>query len=110
MRLPAAMLWSIALAGAMPARASAPSLEVYVTDQDQNGYVAIYDGVAVELANCPNAAAARALLALPGDAAIAETTLNSLRTGRGLVQPRIPCAPDAKFDADFPATTKVWFD
>ncbi len=89
--------------------AAPPELAVYVTDENKDVYVALYDDVAIELAGCPSETAARALVALPS-AAVEEITLSDLEAGHELIHPKIPCSPDAPFDADFPATTKVWFD
>lgn len=91
------------------ALAAPPELAAYVTDDNKDVYVALYGDVAVELAGCPTEAAARSLVALPA-AAIAQTTLAELQAAHPLTHPKIPCTPEAKFDADFAATTPVWFD
>lgn len=106
---------SIALAAALAACASAanaasPQLAVYVTDDDSDVFVALYGGgVGVELAACPSSTAATTLVGLaPGE--VRETTLGDLQAEHDLAHPKIPCGPDAPFDADFPATTPIWFD
>jgi hypothetical protein len=101
----------MALAGcAGVANASSPQLAVYVTDDNRDVFVALYEGgVGVELAACPSAASAASLLGLrPGP--VRETTSGELQAERDLAHPKIPCGPDASFDADFPATTPIWFD
>jgi hypothetical protein len=95
----------------MPADAAEPGLAVYVTDDDRDVFVAILDGIAIELSGCAGETAARTLLQLPAAAPLAETTLDALTADNALgSHPRIPCGPDAAFDADLPATTPVWAD
>ena len=97
-------------ASAGAANAASPELAVYVTDDDRDVFVALYEGgVGVELAACSSAASAAALVGLP-PGPIGETTLGELQAERDLAHPKIPCGPDAPFDADFPATTPIWFD
>jgi hypothetical protein len=93
------------------AAAAPPELGVYVTDADQDVFVALYGNLAVELAACEGAAAARSLLQLPGEVQPVETTLASLRANFALgSHPRIPCGPGATFDLAWPATTPIWAD
>ena len=56
---PAAVLLTLFLAGASVARAE-PQLAAFVTDQNSDVYVALFDGKAVELAGCTSAGQARA--------------------------------------------------
>lgn len=105
----------LALAAALlppaPLHAATPELAVYVTDQNEDVFVALYEGAAVELSGCPSAAAARKLLQLPAEAAIRESTLDELKTDFQLQDhPKVPCGGEARFDADWPATSPVWAD
>jgi hypothetical protein len=95
----------------LPLSAELPRLAVYVTDADEDVYVAIYGGAAVELTGCSGPEQARALLQLPADAPATETTLARLVADFALrAHPRLPCGSTARFDADWPATTPVWAD
>ncbi|MDP3896842.1 MAG: hypothetical protein Q8Q62_09210 [Mesorhizobium sp.] len=109
MRPLALLLAGVFAAATLPAIAAPPGLAAYVTDENEDAYVALYGNVAIELSGCASEAAARALVAVPS-AAIEQTTLVELRNAHDLGHPKIPCSPDARFDADFPATTPVWFD
>jgi hypothetical protein len=110
MKLGRIVLAAVLAVGAGIARASPPQLAVYVTDDNRDVYVALYEvGVGIELAGCPSAAIAAKLVGERTDA-IVETTLGELQAERDLSHPKIPCGSAAPFDADFPATTPVWFD
>ncbi len=93
-----------------PLLAAEPGLAVYVTDADEDAYVALYDGqTAVALEGCADPAAARRLLALPADITALETTLGTLEAEFAFGDhPTLPC--DAAFDRDWPATEPVWAD
>lgn len=101
----------VALVPAAALNAAEPKVAVYVTDQNQDVFVALYEDAAVELTGCAGAAAARNILQLPADAPVRESTLNELTSNLNLGgQPRIPCGGQARFDADWPATSPVWAD
>ncbi len=105
----AAILLTLFLAGASAARAE-PQLAAFVTDQNDDVYVALFDGKAVELAGCTSAGQAKRLLHLPDTAAVSEATLARLQAENGFgTQPRLPC-PGTAFDIDWPATTAIWAD
>lgn len=111
MRRKPSIAFAVAALVAAGAGAVEPQLAAYVTDDDRDVYVALYGAVAVELAGCPSAAAARALLALKPDAALREETFGRLTGDFELgAHPRIPCGADAPFDADLAATTPIWAD
>jgi hypothetical protein len=94
-----------------PVHAAPPELAVYVTDADEDVYVALYGNLAVELAACDGAVAARGLLQLPAEVPARETTLANLRDNFALgSHPRIPCGSGASFDLDWAATTPIWAD
>lgn len=98
------------VAGASPAGAAAPELNVFVTDQNIDVYVALFDGKAVELAGCTSSAEAKRLLHLPDTVEIIEATLAKLQADNGYgSQPRLPCSGTA-FEIDWPATTSIWAD
>lgn len=103
--------WISLVACCAPALAGTPELAVYVTDADEDVYVALYGRAAVELAACAGPGEAKALLQLPAAAPVAETTLVRLVSEFNLgAHPRIPCQPGARFDADWPATAPIWAD
>ncbi|WP_347138388.1 hypothetical protein [Paracoccus sp. SSK6] len=105
MRLIAPLLLVASAAGAEP-----PGLAVYVTDEGQDRYVALYDTQAVELAGCTGVTQARNLLALADTVQPAEQTQAALTEGFALgAAPRIPCS-EADFALDWPAATGIWAD
>lgn len=94
-----------------PVLATPPTLAVYVTDADEDVYVALYGDLAVELVACAGAQEARALLQLASETPALETTLAKLESDFAFgTHPRIPCGPAAAFDIDWPATTPIWAD
>ncbi|RWE40580.1 MAG: hypothetical protein EOS79_18800 [Mesorhizobium sp.] len=106
---PAAVLLTLFLAGASVARAE-PQLAAFVTDQNSDVYVALFDGKAVELAGCTSAGQAKRLLHLPDRASVAGATLARLQAENGFgTQPRLPC-PGTAFNIAWPATTAIWAD
>ncbi|MER8386545.1 hypothetical protein NKJ46_23810 [Mesorhizobium sp. M0166] len=105
----AAALLALFLAGASVASAE-PQLAAFVTDQNKDVYVALFDGKAVELAGCASPGQAKRLLHLPDTATVSQTTLAKLQAESGFgAQPRLPCLGTA-FDIDWPATTAIWAD
>lgn len=110
------MTRSVALALALTLACSAahaqeaPGLSVFVTDQNQDVFVALYGNAAVELSGCATVSEARSLLQLPADTAPAETTLGTLVGEFGFgTHARIPCSA-AAFDTDWAATAPIWAD
>ena len=105
----AVVLLTLILAGASVARAE-PQLAAFVTDQNNDVYVALFDGKAVELAGCSSAGQAKRLLHLPDTALVAEATLAKLQAENSFgAQPRLPC-PGTAFNIDWQATTAIWAD
>jgi hypothetical protein len=101
---------AILLAAAAPAIGATPELNVFVTDQNADVFVALFEGKAVELTGCASPGQAKRLLHLPDATEVAATTLAKLQAENGYgAQPRLPC-PGAPFDADWSATTPVWAD
>ena len=101
----------ISNSGTMSALAEVPELAVYVTNANENVYVALYGDVAIELAGCEKIDDGRALLQLPPESQALETTLGSLETNFGFgSHPRIPCGKNTQFDLDWSATTPIWPD
>lgn len=104
---------AIALLALTPATAlaqDAPRLASFPTDENRDVFVAIYGDAGVELAGCPTGEAARAMLQLPADAPIEESTQAELATGFGFgTHPAIPC-PGQPFDRDWQASVPIWAD
>lgn len=97
------------LAGTSAVRAE-PQLATFVTDQNRDVYVALFNGKAVELAGCVSPGEAKRLMHLSDAAAISDLTLARLQAENGFgTQPRIPCRGTA-FDTDWPATAPIWAD
>ncbi|RAZ92840.1 hypothetical protein DPM33_02940 [Mesorhizobium hawassense] len=100
------LMWS---AGGAVAETS-PTLDVYVDDQNNDVFVAVYGEKAVELTGCKLAADGLRLLHLPGSTPAVETTLAKLQSEKALgQQASLPC-PGTAFDKVWPATTPVWAD
>lgn len=96
---------------AVHVRAAVPELVDYRDNNNENVYVALYDGIAVELRGCTGEAAARTLLQLESGVRARETDLTALTEENQLGQhPGIPCGENIKFDADLPADTPIWAD
>lgn len=106
----AALALVLALACSAVQAQEAPDISVFVTDQNQDVFVALYGNAAVELSGCTSVSEARSLLQLPADTAPAETTLGRLEGEFGFgTHPRIPCSA-ASFDTDWAATAPIWAD
>jgi len=94
-----------------PAMSAEPELSVYVTDANEDVFVAVYGNVAVQLVACKNVQEARTVLQLPAGTQARQTTLNRLKADFGYgAHPRIPCGPNTRFDIDWPATSPIWAD
>ena len=93
------------------ARAEEPALARYVTDDNVDVYVALFDGQAVELAGCANEGAARALIEMPNDRPISDRTQVDLTDSAALgAHPSIPCNPPPLAEAAWPETVPIWAD
>jgi hypothetical protein len=104
------VLIALFLVGTVTAEAAPPELQVYVSEQNADVYVALFDSKAVELSGCTNAADAKRLLHLPGGTQTVETTLAKLKAENEYgEQSRLPC-PGKAFDLDWPAGTRIWAD
>lgn len=103
---------ALAVIGATsPVLAAEPELAVYVTDANEDVYVAIYGDVAIQLVACKGVHEARAVLQLPAGTQARETTFGRLKADFGFgTHPRIPCGSDTRFDIDLPATLPIWAD
>ena len=109
MRRPTILI-ALLVAGMATAEAAPPALQVYVTEQNADVYVALFDRKAVELAGCTSATDAKRLLHLPESTEAVETTLAKLKTENAYgEQLRLPC-PGKSFDLDWPAATPIWAD
>lgn len=101
----------VVIGATMPLLAAEPELAVYVTDANEDVFVALYDQVAVELVACQGVQDARTVLQLPGETLARETTLGDLQANFGFgTHPRIPCQSDTRFDIHWPATSPIWAD
>jgi hypothetical protein len=104
------ILIALLVATTATGEAAPPALQVYVTEQNADVYVALFDSKAVELAGCTNAADAKRLLHLPESIETVETTLARLKAENAYgEQSRLPC-PSKPFDLDWPAATPIWAD
>jgi hypothetical protein len=104
------ILIALLAAGTAAAEAAPPALQVYVTEQNADVYVALFDRKAVELAGCTNATDAKRLLHQSESTETVETTLAKLKAENAYgEQLRLPC-PGKSFDLDWPAATPIWAD
>ena len=99
------------LAGHGYAQSPPPILASYLTDADEEIYVALYNDTAVELSGCTTKESATTLLQLNPETAAREDTLNNLTNNHRLGQhPVIPCGDETAIDGDFSLNTPVWAD
>ncbi|MBQ0749998.1 MAG: hypothetical protein KBT70_07330 [Roseovarius sp.] len=93
------------------ARAEEPALARYVTDDNVDVYVALFDGQAVELAGCASEGAARALIEMPNARPISDRTQVDLTDSAALgAHPPIPCDPPPLAEAAWPGSMPIWAD
>lgn len=99
---------SLALGAAAQA---APRLATYLTDANETRFVALFDDVAIELADCAGGDAARAVLGLASDVPEVQGTLNGLTTDFSLgTHPFLPCTETSLAEQSWAADAPVWAD
>ncbi len=106
------MKWAFGICGLLMAQsvAAAPGLAVYVTDADEDVFVALYGTEALTLDGCTSESQARQMLQLDTGADVLATTLAELEQNFALGQhPSLPCV-GAPFDGAWPATAPIWAD
>lgn len=105
------MRFALALSLFASAAHAAPELASYVTNDNRDVFVALYDGRAVELDGCSDAGAARALVGLGDGAPVTASDFITLTDTAELGQhPALPCAPGPLSDALWPADSALWAD
>ncbi len=88
-----------------------PIVASYLTDTDAEVYVALFDGIGVELKGCPSRGAAIDLLQLPDTTPVREDTRAGLVANHDLgSHPAIPCGAQVPFDDTIDAQAPIWAD
>ena len=88
-----------------------PRVASYVTDENRDVYVALYQDVAIELKECPSKKRALRLLGLGPNTVIIQKTYDNLVETHSLgAHPAIPCSTDIPFDSEISAQTPLWAD